>query len=224
MLSIRHSSTWRPQQRAVVIGAAPVPGAVPALALDGLPDRRGMARQRARGPGRGCRPAAPSRRSWRSAASPARPRCPAPVAHAVHAVVPVAGADQRHAVGAGQRDGLVEAAGAMLEQARRRAKRSAGRRRHARRAAGRGRPETALAFVQHRRIARHRDILRHGISQPDPVVRDARAHALPECGSHQCCTSPSGNWRDAARSRCARVISGRSAASAMPSCNWSRKP
>ncbi len=43
----------------------------------------------------------------------------AALADPVHAVVPVAGADQRQAMGAGQGEALVEAARAMLEQRRR---------------------------------------------------------------------------------------------------------
>ena len=96
---------------------AAIPFAVPGLALERLAQR-----------GRMCAPAARAvrvalvgqRREQRDGAraEPAEPDAFALAAFAdpVHAVVPVAAADQRQAVPAGQLQALVEAAGAMLEQ------------------------------------------------------------------------------------------------------------
>src|SRR3546814_5522064 len=42
----------------------------------------------------------------------------------------------------------------------------------------------------------------------------------PLGGSHQCCTSPSSNWRPAARSSCARVSSGLATQVTITSCSW----
>ena len=63
-------------------------------------------------------------------------------------------------------------------------------------------------FVEHERVAVDFDILSDRISQPSTIVGYAGPNALAGCGSHQCCTSPSANWRAAARSRCSRVRSG----------------
>ncbi len=98
-------------------------------------------------------------------------------ADAVHAVVPVAGADQRQPVKPDIEAGI-EATGAVLEQ-------RAGR-------IGRDRGEEAVVFVglqtlafqernhlvQHRRIGGCAHIVRDGVCQPRPIVRDARADAL----------------------------------------------
>jgi hypothetical protein len=102
---------------AVVEGRAPVPAAVPGSRLLRRSQRLGMGAPapgaiRIAGVGEG--------REDRDGAQeqPAEPDALALAALAdpVHAVVPVAGADQRQAVGAGQLEALVEAAGAMLEQ------------------------------------------------------------------------------------------------------------
>ena len=84
-------------------------------------------------------------RASRSRNQPSQTLSPLPaLADAVHAVVPVAGADQRQAVRAGQREALVEPAGAVLEQrCRARPRPSAGRRRRARRAPAPGLRGTA---------------------------------------------------------------------------------
>jgi len=61
------------------------------------------------------------------------------------------------------------------------------------------------------------DILRDGEGEPRPVVRNARAHALPECGS----TNANVALDELAAGRAQKVRGeiGRAAASAMPSCN-----
>ncbi len=99
-------------------------------------------------------------------------------AHPVHPVVPVAGADQRHSIRAGQRDGLIEPPGAMVEEARR-------RHRHLRleegivRAGIDLRPfEERHLLVQHGLVAADGDIVRHAITQPHAVVGNARPHPL----------------------------------------------
>ena len=155
---------------------------------------------------------------------PAQPDALAPalLAHPVHAVVPVAAADQRQAVGA-DRQARVKRAGAMVVQAGglvrdrwleeavalARAQRMASRNGTSRRA---------------RRIAGDVDIVRDGVGQPDAVVRDPGADALAGMRQPPVLDVAFENWRPAARNRCARVISGRNAANAMQSCNWSRKP
>ena len=89
----------------------------------------------------------------------------------------------------------------------------------------RGAVEEGHLFVQDRRIAGYRDIVRDAIAQPDAIIRNPRAHALAGMGQPPMLHIAFGKLPGRRRAdRCARVISGRSAVSAMPSCNWSRKP
>ena len=46
----------------------------------------------------------------------------------------------------------------------------------------------------------------------------------PDRGSHQCCTSPSGNWREAAFRSWRRHRLGSCSSIAAVSCSWSRNP
>ena len=99
-------------------------------------------------------------------------------ADAVHAVVPVAGPDQGQAVPA-ERQAPIERQRAMLEQRRGLfgylgLEEAVGLASLQRRAL-----EERNDFVEHARIARRLDILRDGEGEPGPVVRNARAHALP---------------------------------------------
>ena len=57
------------------------------------------------------------------------------------------------------------------------------------------------------------------VGQPEEVVGEARAHAAARGSCHQCCTSPSTNWRDAAFRMCARAGRALHDSSAMTSCS-----
>ena len=209
MESIRHSSlSLRAEPGAVVEGGAAIPCAVPGLALERLrARRRAWARQRAaRSGSRLLR----QRREQREGAhqQPAEPdalaaavlRRPGSCRRSSRRCRSAAGRARRSA------EALVEAAGAVLEQrAPPRRRPSAGRTRRARRAAAAGRRGRARS----RRGPRRRRSRRHSSRRRRPARRGRRRCACarpgPEVGSHQCCTSPSTNWRAAARSRCVRA-------------------
>ena len=139
---------------------------------------------------------------------PSQTLSPLPLADPVHAVVPVAGADQRQAVRADAR-GLVERRArsarrawpsrrtivGLEESCRARRRAAAGPRGRARARRGPRRRRSSRRSGRRRR-------------QPDPSSEMRVRTPWPECGSHQCWTSPSTNCRAAARSRCSRVSAG----------------
>ncbi len=100
-------------------------------------------------------------------------------AYQIHPVVPVTSTNQRQAVLACQADAAVDAARTVLEQRR------AGLSHHGLEeqvvvAGSQCRPvEEGDALVQHRGVIRSHHIGRRGEGQPDAVVRNPRAHALP---------------------------------------------
>ena len=115
----------------------------------------------------------------RTSSQPSQTLSPcAAFADPVHAVVPIAAADQRQAVLAGQRQALVEAAGAMLEQRGRslaimrleKAVMLSGSQARA--------FEKRHDLIEYCGVAGAGDIVRGREGEPDAVVRYSRAHAL----------------------------------------------
>ncbi|MNS56575.1 hypothetical protein D3C86_1307860 [compost metagenome] len=100
-------------------------------------------------------------------------------AHQVHPVVPVTTADQRQAVFTRQADATVDAARTVLEQ------RCADLSHHGLEEqvvvpGSERRPvEKGDALVKHPGVIRSHHIGRRGERQPDAIVRNPRAHALP---------------------------------------------
>jgi hypothetical protein len=142
-------------------------------------------------------------------------------ADAVHAVVPVAGAHQRQAVRPTAR--LASSARAQCSNSVPFRRPSAGRSCHARPGAQRCPSRNGIGFVQHGRVA-GRATYCATVGEPGPIVGDPRAHAL--AGMRQ---PPVLHVAlDELPPRRAQQVLARQiglrGGSAMPSCNWSRKP
>ena len=127
----------------------------------------------------------------------------------VHAVVPVAVAHQRQAVGA-QYGAPIRGRGRSGRRASRiRPRRPAGRSRHPGRASGAGPSgrERARRGWPRRRSPPRSEQATNGSQSGSSAMRVRMPR--PAGGCHQCCTSPSRNWRPAARRIWARASSGR---------------
>ena len=231
MLSMRHSSELASRAgcrhrmcRADTIRSIP---ARPSMAIT-HGSRRGRASGRHGAGSRHVGDAAPSCRWSAINSQPSQTLVPcAAFADAVHPVVPVAGSDQRHSVTRRSARWPDRDHGAVLEQ-------GCGLVRNVRLEEIVMRPRlerqvparNGTSLIQDRpRRPCTLDIPRDAIAQPDPIVRDARPHALagmrqPPVLHVAFGELPAGGAQQVARASCP----GRANVRAMPSCNWSRKP
>ena len=226
MESIWHSSFVRgPERRAVVEVGAAIPVAVPRFTLDGavvraaaccasasariglaapFGDRGAKSRQ--------CRVQEPAQPDAFAASLGADP---------VHAVVPIAAAHQRQAMRA-DRPGSRSSARTQCSYSGRGARRETGRKvRFVLVRLPAAALEERHLLVQDRGVAGDLDVVGDGEGQPQRDRPRQRVRTpRPVGGCHQCCTSPSTNWRRGGAQRCARGRAGRRrTTSAMTSCS-----